>query len=332
MSDRVYFSFIEQTMHYFSRPHEQVPTAPLQCAAAWRGADMPTLEDMAYRLSTEEIDEVRTAVASTMQLGRESGTLTVRDFPLPRLEPRIKQWRLALSEGVGFQVIRGVPIEQWTKEECELFFWCFGLHIGRPGEQNPQGDLVGHVLDTGVALNEQSARLYKTASKIDFHCDAADVVGLLCLNKARQGGQSRIASSVSVFNELLIQRPDLAARLFKPMNLDIRDREVNSDDGILPVQPCCYSNGVLRTFYHSDYLRSVVRHDVIQDLDTIERALLDSYDAIALNTDIYLDMDLEPGDIQLLSNHSVIHSRTNYQDYDDPTQRRHLLRLWLSLD
>ncbi|MEM6583693.1 MAG: TauD/TfdA family dioxygenase, partial [Pseudomonadota bacterium] len=113
---------------------------------------------------------------------------------------------------------------------------------------------------------------------------------------------------------------------------DIRDRDVNAEGSTLPIQPCCYADGVLRTFYHADYFRSVVRHDHIDSLDATEQALLDAYDEIALEPDVYLDMDLEPGDIQLLSNHTVVHARTDYVDHDDPAERRHLLRLWLSLE
>ena len=157
------------------------------------------------------------------------------------------------------------------------------------------------------------------------------MVGLLCLNKAKSGGQSRIVSSVSVFNELIKRRPDLAARLFEPLQLDIRDKEVNEAGGSLPIQPCCYANGELRTFYHADYFRSVVRHDDVPALTELEQDLLDTYEATAVEPGMYLDMDLLPGDIQLLSNHSILHARTEYEDYDDPQKRRHLLRLWLSL-
>ena len=42
-------------------------------------------------------------------------------------------------------------------------------------------------------------------------------------------------------------------------------------------------------------------------------------------------MDLEPGDIQLLSNHTVIHARTDYVDHPEPDRKRHLLRLWITV-
>ncbi len=43
-------------------------------------------------------------------------------------------------------------------------------------------------------------------------------------------------------------------------------------------------------------------------------------------------MELRPGDIQLISNHTIVHSRTAYVDHDDPQRRRHLLRLWLTTE
>jgi len=331
MGQKAYFSFVEQVLHYFDRPHSEALTQPLDCPAAWRGTDMPPLADMAYDLSADEVKEILSAVTYASRIGKPTKDLLASDFPLPLLAPPIRKWREALRDGAGFQVIRGVPVEQWTPEQAELFFWCFGLHLGQPGEQNPQGHLLGHVTDTGASREDPMVRLYKTAANIDYHCDAADVVGLLCLNKAKAGGHSRIVSSVTVFNELLVSRPELAARLFEPVLLDVRDKEVDAAGSSLPVQPCCYAKGKLRTFYHADYFHSVVRHTDVPPLTALEEELFDTYEAIASEAGTYLDMDLQPGDIQLLSNHTVLHARTEYEDFDDPARRRHLLRLWLSL-
>ena len=101
----------------------------------------------------------------------------------------------------------------------------------------------------------------------------------------------------------------------------------------LPIPPCRFADGRLRTFYHSDYFRSVVRHDDVPALDPRERELLDLYEEIAGSPEFRIDMELRPGDIQWLSNHTVVHARTAYRDSahaDGP--RRHLLRLWLSIE
>ncbi len=326
-----YRSFAEQALHYFDRPHETVMTAEISSPAAWVGRDLPSLDEMAYVLSDSEIAEIDAALASAKALDKPTGDLTAADFPLPVLSSRIQTWRQALGEGIGFQVVRGVPVERWSQDDAELFFWCLGLHLGHPGGQNPQGDLLGHVTDTNASKKDPMVRLYQTSANIDYHCDAADVVGLLCLKKAKAGGHSRIVSSVTVFNELVKRRPDLVARLFEPFQLDSRGETKDGAPGSMPITPCCYADGKLRTFYHADYFRSAVRHADVAPFTEEEQALLDTYEEIAAESGIFLDMDLLPGDIQLLSNHTNLHARTEYEDHDDPSERRHLLRLWLSL-
>ena len=49
-----------------------------------------------------------------------------------------------------------------------------------------------------------------TRAEMLFHADACDYVGLLCLHGAKSGGDSRVASSVTVYNRILERRPDLA--------------------------------------------------------------------------------------------------------------------------
>ncbi|WOF73176.1 TauD/TfdA family dioxygenase [Parvibaculaceae bacterium PLY_AMNH_Bact1] len=324
-------SFGEQALHYFDRPHEAATTAQIASPAAWVGSDLPPLEDMAYVLSEDEIAEIDAALVVAKASGKATGALLSDDFPLPSFAARIHEWRDAVGEDVGFQVVRGVPVERWSRDDAELFFWCLGLHLGRPGGQNPQGDLLGHVTDTNASKTDPMVRLYQTSANIEYHCDAADVVGLLCLKKAKSGGQSRIVSSVTVFNELVTRRPDLVARLFEPFQLDSRNETKGDAPGSIPITPCCFADGKLRTFYHSDYFRSAVRHAEVAPFTDDEQALLDTYEQIAAEAGIYLDMDLQPGDIQLLSNHTNLHARTDYEDHEDPAERRHLLRLWLSL-
>jgi hypothetical protein len=80
-----------------------------------------------------------------------------------------------------------------------------------------------------------------------------------------------------------------------------------------------------------DYFRSAIGVDGQLRLSDADRALLDLYNEIADSPDFHLDMDLEPGDVQLLSNHTVLHARTDYEDHLEPELKRHLLRLWISL-
>jgi hypothetical protein len=322
----VYKTLTAQTIHYFARPQAGILREPLNAPAAWKGAELATQRDWCELLRDDEVAELDLALAAAKRTGKPLGRLTRQDFPLPALSAKIDRWRSEIQTGRGFQVVRGVPVRRWTQGDSEIFFWCFGQHLGIPGAQNPQGDLLGHVRDTGESPDR--VRHYRTRVKINFHCDAADAVGLLCLEKAERGGQSRIVSSVSVYNELLGRRPDLVARLYEPFMMDTK-----GEGGVrhIPVRPCCFDSGRLRTFYHTDYFRSAVGLDGSSLLSPEDRALLDIYNDIAESPELYLDMDLEPGDIQLLSNHTVLHARTGYQDHPEPERKRHLLRLWVSL-
>ncbi len=324
---RRYFSFQQQTLHYFSRPHSKVLRQPVTGKAAWTAEDVREDSQWQYSLNAEQISELQTALETAKGKFKFTQALTKNDFPLPGLQPLITAWRSNIESGLGFQLIRGIPVEQWSPQDAEIFFWCFGLHLGIPGAQNPEGDLLGHVIDTSDGQPDTSKRYYQTSNNIAYHCDAADAVGLLCLQPAQQGGESRIVSSISIYNEILTRRPDLINRLYRPFLLD-----AHGENGIntIPIRPCRYYAGQLRTFFHSDYFRSVQQYPKVGPLPEDVQTLLDEYDSIANSPEYYLSMDLHPGDIQLLSNHTILHARTAYTDFAEPERRRHLLRLWLS--
>jgi len=326
-----YFSYAEQTGHYFTRPHEAPLREPLDTAAAWRGPEVAGSDVWRFQLDAAHVEELEAALAHAAATGKPTGELSAEDFPLPTLAPAIAVWRKALMQGRGFQVVSGVPVERWSEPETERCFWCLGLHLGRPGAQNVAGDLLGHVTDTGDDAADPFVRLYRTRADIAYHCDAADVVGLLCLRTAKHGGASRIVSSVSVYNEVLRRRPELAPRLYEPFLLDVRNEDRSGALRHIPISPCRYAGGVLRTFYHSDYFRSAQRHDDVPPFSADEQTLLDLYEEIAASPELYFDMDLAPGDVQWLSNHTILHSRTGYEDHPEPERKRHLLRLWLSI-
>lgn len=325
---RSYRGVTAQTLHYLIRPHTGVPRQPIASAAAWRGADLVRRPEWSETLSADELAEVEAGLERLRADRRELPSLRAEDLPLARLRSRIAGWRETLSKGTGVVILRGLPTTRWSQEDCERFFFLLGLHLGTPGCQNRDEELLGHVRDQGVSYGDPSVRGYKTTAHLSYHCDAADVVGLLCLRTAASGGRSRFTSSVTVWNELCRRRPDLAARLFRPLELDTR-----GDGGVLfvPVIPCRYAGGQLRTFYHADYFRSAQQHPGARPLGPIERELLDLYDEIASTPGLHAEMDFAPGDVQLLSNHTVLHARTAYVDHAEPERKRHLLRLWLSL-
>jgi hypothetical protein len=323
-------SFAAQALHYFRRDHEAVPRDPVRGPAAWQGAALARQPEAWTRtLGADEIEELDAARRAVRARGLALGAIRREDFPLPALAPAIASWSRELLDGRGFLLLRGLPVARWGDEDSALVYWGLGRHLGQPGAQNPEGELLGHVVDTHEEAKNPNVRRYRTRGEIRFHCDLADAVGLLCLRTSPTGGASRITSSVSVFNAILERRPDLTERLFEPFLLDSRDEERAGARPYFPVPACRYARGRLATFWHSDYFRSVVRHAGVAPFTAQERELLDLYEELAGSEALRLEMRFQPGDVQLISNHTVVHARTAYQD--DPGSERHLLRLWLSL-
>jgi hypothetical protein len=327
--DAAYLSFAEQALRYFDRPHDAVRREPVGGPASWRGEQLAHTRDWIVSLDAGAVAELERAGAAARRRGLDLATMRREDFPLPTLATEVRAWARELTDGRGFLVVRGLPVERWSEEEASIVYWGLGLHVGVPGAQNVAGDLLGHVVDTGEDAADPFVRRYRTAGDIAFHCDLADAVGLLCLRTAKHGGASRIVSSVTVYDELLQRRPDLIDRLYEPVPLDRRD-EARSGPGWVPAIPCRAADGRVRTFYHSDYFHSAARH-ADAPVGALERELFDVYEAIASAPGTALDMQFEPGDIQLVSNHVVLHARTAYEDWPEPQRKRHLLRLWLTL-
>ena len=231
-----YRSFAEQALYYFDRAHESVRRFPIECAAAWRGDEVRGGDDWKYTFTDGDIAEIEAAVAGVR--GSDLGAIDRRRFPLPELSRRISGWSDELARGRGFLLLRGLPVERWGEADASLAYWGIGQHLGTPGGQNPDEELLGHVRDMGEESSDPYVRRYRTAGDIAYHCDLADVVGLLCLQPALSGGASRIVSSVSVFNEVARRRPDLVGRLFEPFCLDTRN---DSGTPFVPVTPCAHA-------------------------------------------------------------------------------------------
>jgi hypothetical protein len=323
---RPWRSVTAQSLHYFGRPHTGPPAGPVGGRASWRAAAHADPAAWTHVLSPAELDHLDAALDASgdAPLGAPGASA----LSLGPLRAHIAGWRRALTSGRGFLRIRGVPVARWGEARTGRFFWALGLALGRPGAQNGDGDLLGHVRDLREETG-QRIRQYRTAEDICFHCDAADAVGLLCLQPAMVGGRSRIASSVAIFETIVAEDPELARAWFDPLWLDVR---MDTGADAVRVRPGCFHAGRLRTFLHPEYFRTATEHAGIPALSPDQLRLLERVDALANDPAYHLEMDLQRGDIQLCSNHTIVHARTAFEDGEAASERRHLLRLWLTLE
>jgi hypothetical protein len=235
-----------------------------------------------------------------------------------------------LTHGHGLILVRGVPLEGHSRDAVANLYQMWGRAIGTPQPQNLDGELLTDIRDTGADPNDPDIRLYKTRAEQDFHTDGADVIGLICLNGAKSGGESRIVSSVRVFQTLRERRPDLAALLFEPWWFAIPGGPARGLPAAMPRSIATFDGAKLETFFIGWYIRNAQLFDSVPKLTDAQRELLEVYEGIANDPALYLDMHFRPGDVQWLRNAFVLHKRTAYEDFPEPERKRHLLRLWLS--
>ncbi len=304
--------------------------APVSGASVWTAEDFEGRDDWIVVLDREHVVELEGALANVRARELALSEVTQDTFPLPTMRGVIDGVLEELERGRGFVLLRGLPVDRYTEEDASIIYCGIGLHMGKTIPQNKAGDLLGHVRDQGYDFRETNVRGYTTRAYLPFHTDGSDVVGLLCMKTARSGGQSSLASSMTVHNLMLAEAPDLLAELYRPWHFD-RRAEVGVGD-----QPTFVSaifsefEGKVSCRYVPGILRSAPEKLGTQ-LTDVERGALDLFDDITVRRPVPFSMDLEPGDIQFVSNHTVLHSRTEYEDHPEPERKRHLLRLWLAL-
>ncbi len=298
----------------------------------WHGPDQAQRTDeWIWQLTPTEIRELEEATASVLQAGTPVSGLTGNDFPLPTLGPRLKKLQQELIAGRGFGLLRGLPVQHYSEREAATLFYGLGTHLGNARSQNAQGHMLGHVRNLGVDSSDPNVRIYQTKERQTFHTDSSDVVGLLCLQPAKEGGQSLLVSADTVFNEMHRQRPDLLELLLQPIATDRRGEVPERMEPFLRIPVFSYYDGKVTIFYQRQYIESAQRFPEAPRLTDRHYEALDLFDAICNDPDVHLTMMLEKGDMQFVYNHAMLHDRTGFIDWPEPERRRHLLRLWLSV-
>jgi hypothetical protein len=315
-------------MSQTSQKNRAVPAEPLSTPDVWLGPDMAADPGWRYEFTPAEIEELVTAARPAE--GGLSGLTSREQFPLPTLGAKIADWMRELDRGRGFILLRGFPVDAYSEALCTAAYWGLGLHMGRAVSQNTDGDLIGHIRDVGADPNAYGVRLYKTRAEQDFHTDGADIIGLFCLKTARSGGVSRIVSSPAIFNRLLAERPDLAPILFEDFPFDTQGQHKPGGRPWFDLPLCRFEDGRLRTFFIPWYIRESQQHTEAPRLTAAQEAAIAYIERAANDPAYYLDMDFRRGDMQFLKNASILHKRTEYEDWEEPSRKRHLLRLWLA--
>lgn len=298
---------------------------------AWRPENLETDDRWIVHLD----DTDRTELLSVLRQGQAADRplMTYRRTDFPFRERTLSKIRHAMTEaqhGLGVALLKGLPREQVSPAEFALLTWAIGLHLGVARPQDKASRYLNTVMDAGSVYRSATGRGYSSNAELDFHVDGADVVCLTCYNQAPEGGDSMCASSVAAYWQLKAERPDLAEALEKPYPFG-RQGEQAAGEAPYHIMPIVSVLGdAVFCLWVRNRLEYALQIPGAPVLTQAQREAVDLLDEIVRRPEFMYRMRLEPGDMQILGNHTVLHSRTEFHDHADPARKRTLFRLWLS--
>ena len=295
-----------------------IASVPVQSSSVWMPADFPDEHAWSFALSSAD----RQALI-------DYGRGALQQDLAGHFAAAAPRWTAMLQQGQGFVRLRDFPIEDLTEAQIEHAYLGLGSLLGQPVGQDRHANLITHIRDERGA-HGPGVRKYRTNLRQDFHSDGSDLVGLLCLHPAKTGGESKIVSAHAVYNEMLRQDPHLVEVMYQPMPWSRNGEQRAGEPEFFELAPITEIDGIPRLFFIAWYIRDSQQHVGAPRLSDDQLAALGLVENIANDPAFHIEMEFRPGDVQILNNTTVLHSREQYTDHEEVSRRRHLLRLWLT--
>jgi len=298
--------------------------------AAWTVADLRDDPSWVHELDDRARGDLIAAVRKARDPAKTLYDYRRGDFDLGSAWPVIDRALAEVKSGTGFSLLRGLPRADVTVEEFELLTWAIGLHSGVARPQGKASQYLSAVRDVGTTYRSAGGRGYSSNAELDFHTDGADIVLLTCYNVAKSGGKSMVTSSVSAHNAVAREHPAWAEMLHLPHHFS-RQQEQAPDEGPFYPNPIFdVGDGVLCSKWNRNRLTMAQKIEGVPQLSAERWAALEELDRVLRRPELMYEMWLRPGDMQILNNHVTLHSRTDFEDFEEPEKKRTLFRLWLA--
>jgi hypothetical protein len=242
-----------------------------------------------------------------------------------------KSFQEELENKSGLIHIANPIKDKKLEEKSRDFFLRISKKLGTPVSQNTQGDLILDIKDHGFAQNDKRARGPYSNRRLSFHTDRSDVIGFLCLQPAKSGGENQIVKSQEVQAIIHEERQDLHQLLCSPFPFKTHNIDCHN-----PAPYCLQPIFSWKNNYFAcSYLRVLIdRAHQDPDCPTLtnrQLEALDFLDSVCERSELHTRITLKRGDFLFLNNWTTLHRRNSFTDHKNPKKRRHLLRVWLSM-
>lgn len=322
------------------------PIDPIEGPCAWHGRDIARSNRWKRELTSAHTEELDVALDRIEKKGMAWYEITAADFPLPRMAELFAEMRAELEGGSGLMKLSGFPVDRYTENQLRQIYFGFGVNFALPIYQNRSGELMRLIrderIDTGKkygqindALDEDGKPFLSSYARtlnngpLRFHTDRTDVVSLLCVRQAAEGGVSTICSSVAVMNEMLRRRPDLARALFEPLYRSRLGEEAETADVVYALPVFGVRDGKFTSHFSRTFVEAAQKAEGVPRLTDKQNEAMDML--LELAAELAFEMRLAPGDIQFLNSHVTYHGRTPFEDDVESGEDRLLMRIWYSM-
>ncbi|KAI9805763.1 MAG: hypothetical protein M1833_005256 [Piccolia ochrophora] len=293
----------------------------------WSSSSFQADDAYVFELESRYISEIEAAGAYFKTLNAPLSSISSSSFPLPVLGPILRDLARAIHDGQGFHLLRGLNPKKYSAEMNCILYIGVSSYIGEVrGRQDEHGNMLIHLTDMGsiVAPDNERQAPYSNVSQ-PFHTDTGHVVALYALGQAYVGGESKLASSSKIYNDIVKMRPDLVGVLAESSwTFDRFGRQPPYD-----IRPILFHEDqkIIFAFARRPLLGSPTspRTEGIPDLTERQIEALNLVHFLAEKHAIQIKM--QRGDMLFWNNMGLLHCRTGFTD--SVCHKRHLVRLWL---
>jgi len=265
--------------------------------------------------------------------------------PHPALTQFVEQVKKLLAEDyLAIALVKGLDLTVLSEDQARIGFLLISHLLGKPIASQLGETLYNIQAEDGVTTVNRTALYSKTTEQSGFHTDATsylnlmpDVVGLLCIRKAKEGGVNRISNAHYLHDVLERDHPDTLKVLYEDYIRENAwaytggEKEPTLEERKANKYPI-FSKGRWYPGLSFRYMRYLIErgHQLAESpLSQSQVNALNVLDQVLNDPKNFSTLTLEPGEILFTQNHLLPHDRTAFVDYPDKQLRRLLIRIWI---
>lgn len=221
----------------------------------------------------------------------------------------------------------------FTDQQLRLIYACICCGLGK------LNNAYGHffdVMDRGYDYKKTTVAVSKTSEETSFHTDSTakdyspNIVGLLCLQSSKKGGESLLCNAESLWNFINSDHPEFVSILQKPIIRDVITRDTDQGSETLRIEentiPIYEETTEGVRFRYMRYwierahekLNKIIPEELIQAMDVI--------DDYFKNEENVVEFKMKRGEMLFINNHKIAHNRRRFEDNG---LKRLLVRTWI---